>query len=139
LKGLVKQLANFALNDGLKALSNAFGGGGAATSGGGGGGLGSIFGSIAKSLFGFSQGGSILPGGAAKVSGIDSQVVAFRKKPSEQVDIYDPKNQRSAGGSIRGGDIIIQGDASENTLRLIRQAMKDNNRQISYAQQNGWR
>lgn len=139
LKGLVKQFASFALNDGLKALQNVFGGGSSSTGGSSGGGLGSIFGSVVKSLFGFSQGGSILPGGASTVTGVDSQVVAFRKKPSEQVDIYDPKNRRVTGSSVRGGDIIVQGDASENTLRLIRQAMKDNNRQIAYAQSNEWR
>ncbi len=141
LKALVKQLASFALNDGLKALSEAFGGGSGTSGSGssGGGGLGSVLGSVVKSLFGFSQGGSILPGGGSSVAGVDSQVVAFRKKPSERVDVYDPKNRRSTGGSVRGGDIVIQGDASENTVRLIRQALKENNRQIGYAQQNTWR
>jgi TP901 family phage tail tape measure protein len=142
LKGLVKQLASFALNDGLKALSNAFSGGSGAVSGGSsGGGFGSIIGSVLKAFIpGAYRGGSIMPGGGAgSIGGMDNQLVAFRKKPSEQVDIYDPKNKRSAGASVRGGDIVIQGDASENTIRLIRQAMSDNNRQIAYAQQNEWR
>ncbi len=59
-------------------------------------GLGDAIGSFTKSLFGFANGGSILPGGSG---GIDSQVVAFRKSPSEQVDIYTP-GQRGGGGTV---------------------------------------
>ncbi|AHK42209.1 putative phage tail protein [Ensifer adhaerens OV14] len=47
-------------------------------------------------LVGFANGGSILPGGAG---GIDSQVVAFRKSPTEQVDIYDPRKGSRGGGA----------------------------------------
>ncbi|WP_027488466.1 phage tail tape measure protein [Allorhizobium undicola] len=58
-----------------------------------------VGGSLLKGLFsgltGFATGGSILPGGAG---GIDSQVVAFRKSPTEQVDIYDPRKTKSSGG-----------------------------------------
>lgn len=140
IKGLLKQLGEAALNSGLQALTNAFGGG-AAGAGGAGGGFGNIVGSIVKSLFGFSQGGSILPGGASNFTGVDSQVVAFRKKPSEQVDIYDPNThgRRSGATSIRGGDIIIQGDASEKTVGLIRQAINENNQKLAYARENEWR
>jgi TP901 family phage tail tape measure protein len=135
---LAKQLASFALNDGLKALTNAFGGGSSSGGAGGGFNLGSVFGSIAKSLFGFAQGGSIMPGGGG---GIDSQVVAFRKSPTEQVDIYDPRRASKGGGgtSIHQGNIIIQGDASERTVSLIDAKLKENNRQLAYAQQNSWR
>lgn len=120
------------LDSGLQAL---FGGGGAAptVSGGGGGGFGSIISSVVGSLFGFAQGGTILPGGAGTVAGIDSQVVAFRKKPSEQVDIYEPGKMRArgaSGASIRGGDVIIQGDVSEKNLQAIRDAIDANNRRL---------
>lgn len=138
LANLAKQLASFALNDGLKALSNAFGGGSA-----GGGGMGSILGSVARSIFpGFATGGSIMPGGGVgNMGGIDNQLVAFRKKPSEQVDIFDPKRRSRAGGSqsFRQGDIIIQGDASEQTVALIDRKLKENNASLAYAQANSWR
>lgn len=140
IKGLLKQLGEAALNSGLQALTNAFGGGSSGTGGGAGAGVGNIIGSVVKSLFGFSQGGSILPGGASNFTGVDSQVVAFRKKPSEQVDIYDPKSQRRGdGASIRGGDIIIQGDVSERNMQLIRQAINENNQRLAYARENEWR
>ncbi|RYC10076.1 phage tail tape measure protein [Ciceribacter ferrooxidans] len=60
---------------------------------------GGFGGSLLKGLFGglvgFANGGTILPGGSG---GIDSQVVAFRKSPTEQVDIYDPSKSRASGG-----------------------------------------
>jgi hypothetical protein len=59
----------------------------------GGGLLQGLFGS----LLGFASGGSILPGGAG---GIDSQVVAFRKSPSERVDIYDPGKTAGEGRGV---------------------------------------
>ncbi len=135
---LAKQLANFALNDGLKALSNAFGGGGSS-----GGGFGSILGSVFRALVpGAYKGGSIMPGGGVGgIGGIDNQLVAFRKKPSEQVDIYDPKRSKRGGGSaiFRQGDIIIQGDASEKTVALIDARLKENNQRLAYSQSNSWR
>lgn len=139
IKGLLKQLGEAALNSGLQALTNAFGGGAGGASAGGGG-FGNIVGSIVKSLFGAYRGASIMPGGGANFTGIDSQVVAFRKKPSEQVDIYDPKTQgRRVGGSYRGGDVIIQGDVSEKNLAMIRQAINENNQKLGYARENEWR
>lgn len=131
LKDLGKTIASTLANDSLKMLMSGLG----LSSGASGGGfLGSLFSSI---LPGFANGGSITPGGAG---GIDSQVVAFRKSPTEQVDIYDPRKRKtSSGGSFRGGDIIIQGDASEKTVALIDARMKANNRQIAYAQGNQWR
>ena len=137
LKNLAKQLANFALNDGLKALSSAFGGGGSS-----GGGFGAILGSVFRAIIpGAYKGGSIMPGGGVGgLGGIDNQLVAFRKKPDEQVDIYNPRRQsRSGATSIRQGDIIIQGDASERTIKLIDERLRENNRQLAYAQANSWR
>lgn len=73
------------------ALSGLTGGGGSS----GGGGIGGILSSLVGGLIGFKNGGSIMPGGTG---GIDGQVVAFRKSPSEQVDIYKPGGDR--GGSV---------------------------------------
>jgi hypothetical protein len=46
-------------------------------------------------LVGFASGGTILPGGSG---GIDSQLVAFRKSPNEQVDITKPGQRRAGSG-----------------------------------------
>jgi hypothetical protein len=81
-------------------LASLFGSSGGGSAGGGSGGLLS---GLFKSLPGFAQGGSIMPGGMGSLSGIDSQIVAFRKKPSEQVDIYDPGSVRS--GSVSGPSV----------------------------------
>ncbi|OLP56673.1 phage tail tape measure protein [Rhizobium rhizosphaerae] len=118
------------LNSGLQAL---FGGGGSGAAGASsaGGGFGSIIAQAIGSLIGFSQGGSIMPGGAANGTGIDSQTVAFRKKPSERVDIYEPGKMKSSSAlSVRGGDIIIQGDVSERNLQAIRDAIAENNERL---------
>lgn len=79
-----------------------------ATFGGGFGGalLKGIFGG----LIGFANGGSILPGGSG---GIDSQVVAFRKSPTEQVDIYDPrKGKASGGGGVADVRVYVDQDGN---------------------------
>lgn len=89
LKDVLRQLSQV-------VLSKLNLGGGSAGGGGFGGFLSSLFGS----LLGFAQGGSIMPGGAG---GIDSQVVAFRKSPSERVDIYDP----GKGGGARGDQLEV--------------------------------
>lgn len=57
------------------------------------------------SLFGFANGGTIMPGGTG---GIDSQLVAFRKSPNERVDITKPGQTLSSGS---GGDNIYHIDA----------------------------
>ena len=65
---------------------------------GGGGGAG-----ILGSLFGFNTGGSIMPTGSGSS---DSQVVAFRKRPDERVDVLTPEQQAAqnrAGGAGGGG------------------------------------
>jgi len=83
-------------------------------------------------LPGFANGGSIMPGGSG---GIDSQVVAFRKSPSERVDIYTPGNDVGPGGGphfdLRGAvmteDLLAQmrtiGRTSED--RAYGRAVKD--------------
>lgn len=87
LKKLATQLASIAANNVLSGLfasllkpSNALYGGG---------------GGLLSGLFGFASGGTIMPGGNG---GTDSQLVAFRKSPDEQVDITRP-GQRVNGSS----------------------------------------
>lgn len=70
-------------------------GGGLAGALGGGGGLG---------LLGFSQGGSIAPSGTGST---DSQVVAFRKRPDERVDVLTPRQQRQQAEAQGGGASIM--------------------------------
>lgn len=58
----------------------------------------SIFGKIDFSkLFGFASGGSFTVGGSG---GTDSQLVAFRATPGEDVSIRTPGQQASAGGGV---------------------------------------
>jgi hypothetical protein len=98
--------------------------------GGGGGGLGGILGlagSLAGSLgslFGFAGGGSF---GVSKQSavatlpgvGIDNRVIAFRANDREDVTISQKGESPQDSMSVRMGDIIIQGNADENTVRAI--------------------
>lgn len=64
---------------------------GAGALGGGGGVLGS--------LLGFAEGGSILPSGAGTT---DTQVVSFKKRPDERVDILTPEQQRTQAANMQG-------------------------------------
>lgn len=86
------------LNEVLDALFQVNKSGGSLFSGMGGGGggglLGGLFGLIGN-LFGFANEGSILPGGSGTT---DGQVVAFRKSPSERVDVYQPG--QGGGGAV---------------------------------------
>lgn len=135
-----KALDNF-LNTLIKATTQAllFGSGPLGSVFGGSG--GSLLGSLFSDLPGFATGGTILPGGTG---GIDSQVVAFRKSPTEQVDIYDPRTQKSGGaGGItyapvidaRGADTAAvarleavmakqQADFRQNVVSVVRDANK---------------
>ena len=63
--------------------------------------------SIIQQLRQFQQGGSFRVGGAG---GIDSQLVAFRASPNEQVTVETPEQQRRRAreGSGDGGQINIQ-------------------------------
>jgi hypothetical protein len=96
LLDLTGQLSSMLLNNGFKSLFSGLGGGG--------GFLGSLFGGGFKStpggfgamlgLPGFANGGSFNVGGSG---GIDSQLVAFRASPSENVSITKPGQERSGG------------------------------------------
>jgi tape measure domain-containing protein len=61
--------------------------------GGGGGGI--------AGLFGFNSGGSILPSGPGST---DSQVVAFKKRPDERVDILTPGQQAAQQQQMNNGE-----------------------------------
>ncbi len=63
-----------------------------ASSAGGGG--QNILGSVAE-LFGFANGGAFTVGGGG---GTDSQLVAFKATPGEEVSIRTPAQQRASGG-----------------------------------------
>lgn len=84
ISDVLKSLASMMLDSAFKSLASGLFGGG------GGGFLSNIFGG----LLGFARGGTILPGGTG---GIDSQVVAFRKSPNEQVSVTKPGQERNGG------------------------------------------
>ena len=67
-------------------------------------GSGGLFSGIGK-LFGFAHGGDFTVGGGG---GTDSQMVAFRATPGEQVSVRTPAQQQSGGGTYyidaRGAD-----------------------------------
>ena len=92
----LKALATLALfgekDSGGGLLGDLFGSAAGSTTGGSsGGGLGDIF----KSLAGYANGGSFGVGGSG---GTDSQLVAFRASPNEQVTIQTPNQQNQSGG-----------------------------------------
>lgn len=131
IKDTLSQIGQSFLNSGLQALFGGGGGGGKVS--GGLGGLGGIVGN----LLGFKDGGSFEVGGTG---GIDSQLVAFKASPNERVSITKPgQEQRARGNSYRGGDVVIQGDASENTVRLIRGALRQYDQMAMERQSNTWR
>lgn len=63
--------------------------------GGGGGGLASTLVGIGASLFGFANGGQFKVGGQG---GVDSQIVAFKATPREEVTVSTPAQQNAANG-----------------------------------------
>ena len=93
---LANQLLRLATNQLLISLLSSFGGGG-----GFGGGLGGLSGGspggLLSGLLGFQTGGSFTVGGSG---GADSQLVAFRATPGEQVNVATPQQvQRGAPGA----------------------------------------
>jgi len=74
----------------LRTLGGLFGIGGGGFGGGGG---------FLGGLFGFSAGGSILPSGPGTT---DSQIVSFKKRPDERVDILTPQQQRMQRQNMEG-------------------------------------
>lgn len=99
LESIVGSTFEDALRDVGRMLFDGFGGG---KKGGKGAGLnlmdiGSSIASIFSKLPKFANGGTIRAGGSG---GIDSQLVAFWKSPSEQVDVFDPRFAGSAPGGV---------------------------------------
>lgn len=78
------------------------------------GGIGSFFRSLFGGLIGFANGGNFTVGGAG---GIDSQVVAFRASPGEQVSVSKP------GLGVRGGQMhitfAVDADSNGNLLPFV--------------------
>jgi hypothetical protein len=66
----------------------------------------------------FATGGSIMPSGSGST---DSQLVAFKKRPDERVDILTPQQQReqakNAGGG--GGQTIVAPPAQVNVAAVL--------------------
>ncbi len=101
---LAEQLLRIATNQLFSSLlGGLFGGGGF---GGAGGGIGGLLGG----LFGFQNGGSFNVGGAG---GTDSQLVAFRATPGEEVNIRTP-GQVAAGMGGGGGPTNV----NQNTTNV---------------------
>lgn len=122
-------LANF-----LGIGGGASGGGGFLSSLFGGGSSGGGIGSLLSSLFGFADGGSMMVGGTG---GTDSQLVAFRATPGEEVSIKTPKqkNQRGNSGMIVNFNITTpdansfmksQGQVMATASAVLNRAQKRN-------------
>lgn len=84
IKSLLADLAKLLANAAFRALI------------GGGSGGGGILGALFRGFPGFATGGSFRVGGAG---GVDSQLVAFRATPGEQVDVRTPGQVSSGGGA----------------------------------------
>lgn len=101
---LIRDLGRMFLNQGFQALLGM----------GGGGLFGGLFGGLGK-IFGFARGGTILPGGGG---GIDSQLVMFRKSPTERVDITKPGQTLSAGGGIAKVEMTVTVDGARGNMEI---------------------
>lgn len=78
---------------------------------------GGLFQGLVGGLLGFASGGTILPGGTG---GIDSQLVAFRKSPNEQVDITKPGQRRGGATYAPVYNIDARGADQAAIARLER-------------------
>lgn len=112
--------AIFQVNKSSGSIFSGMGGGG------GGGLLGGIFGLLGN-LFGFASGGSILPGGSG---GTDGQVVAFRKSPSERVDVYQP-GQGSGGAAYAPVYNIDARGADQAAIARLERALAERDRMFA--------
>ena len=92
----------------LRLLGSALGipggglGGGGAIGGGG--------------LLGLATGGSIMPSGPGST---DSQVVAFKKRPDERVDVLTPRQQRQQADAMGGGGTTVVQAPAPNVVVQI--------------------
>lgn len=139
LKGALSRLADMALNSALSAI---FGGGGS----GGGGIFGGFIGKV-LGLPGNAKGTDNWRGGLTWVGEEGPELMNVRPGaqiiPNHTLNALakmDTRGRRSTGGgSYRGGDVIIQGDVSEKNMRMIRQAIDENNQKLANARENEWR
>ncbi len=103
IDSMVADISRLAIQESItKPLAKMmFSGGGTPTAGNtpasGGSGFLSGVDDFFSGLFGFANGGRIMPGG---IGGSDSQVVAFKKSPEEDVLIRTPSQQKGNGGEI---------------------------------------
>jgi hypothetical protein len=128
LKDILSDITKLAANSALRLLfKGGLGSGGFDLYGGT-----SLLGSIGGFL-GFAKGGSIMASGT---SGIDSQLVSFRKSPNERVDISKPGQSIGSGGNVSVQIINQNGSAVETRQStgpggekvfqaIIRDAVKD--------------
>jgi hypothetical protein len=104
---ILQDLIRLTIRQGILApIAGALGGalGGAAGGATGAGtGIGGMVASGMGKLFGFANGGDFNVGGAG---GVDSQLVAFRATPGEQVIVNKPNNDIQQKDSARGGQMI---------------------------------
>lgn len=155
---LADQLLKMALDAAIQNLLRQLAGG----IGGGGGWVGAVAGAIGHA-FGFEQGGIVgaggtpryvhpayfddaphygsggLVGGALAGFGLGAGEVPIIAHLGEEIlRRDDPRHRANSGGllggiTIGGAQIIVQGDASENTLGLIKRALADHNKDMSAA------
>ena len=113
LKDLLKQLASTWANQAFQAL---FGEGGLNIGGGssGGGGIGSMLSGLFGKLFGFARGGSFKVGSSNGLSGVDSQLVAFRASPNETVSITRPDQERGYANGQTNVSVNVINNAGAN-------------------------
>jgi hypothetical protein len=128
LLGMLQQVSSMFLNSALRELFN-----GNKSAGSSGAGFAGIFSSLFKSLPGFANEGTILPGGTGSLGGIDSQIVAFRKKPSEQVDIYHPGSARSSSGgtSVTYAPTINAPGATQEAVNALARAQAQDRQEFT--------
>jgi len=83
------------------------------------GGAGNPLGSVIGGLAGFSEGGSILPSGPGST---DSQVVAFKKRPDERVDILTPNQQKSQADQMNQSSPFMGSPTNVNVAVVMSEA-----------------
>jgi len=87
----------------MKALGLIIPGAGAGAGAGGGGGIAGIVLDKVK-IPGLATGGSIMPSGSGTT---DSEIVSFKKRPDERVDVLTPDQQRARDGGGGGSAPVV--------------------------------
>lgn len=103
IKSLLADLAKLLANSAFRALI------------GGGSGGGGLIGAILGSLPGFATGGSFRVGGAG---GVDSQLVAFRATPGEQVDVRTPGQMAAGGGGADTVNVNVNVSGARGNMEI---------------------